>query len=168
MIDVHLHLPAGAQKMDGTSACVAKVRARIFPPSIWVSKRVNGKVSAIVSLLTGKCVPPTTAMTGEVRMSETTMCYNHAPRPVGGVKEKVLGAYRAGATKVIVRTNRKVAEHDVPKEVRAWMQFVFTWEAFDPAFGDRTRAGYNNRKLHSRAHAHDATSNDTLLCSLCV
>ncbi|KAH9177264.1 Lon protease C-terminal proteolytic domain-containing protein [Lactarius sanguifluus] len=83
---VHLHLPAGAQKNDGPIAGVAMV-------------------CAMVSLLTGKCVPPTTAMTGE---------------------EKVLGAHHAGANKVIVPwANRKDVEHDVPKEVRARMQFVF-------------------------------------------
>ena len=58
--------------------------------------------------------------------------------PVGGVKEKVLGAHRAGANKVIVPwANRKDVELDVPKEVRARMQFVFARtvrEALDAAF----------------------------------
>ncbi|KAI9459929.1 ATP-dependent protease La [Lactarius psammicola] len=116
MIDVHLHLPAGAQKKDGPSAGVAMV-------------------CAIVSLLTGKCVPPTTAMTGEITLRGRVS-------PVGGVKEKVLGAHRAGANKVIVPwANRKDVEHDVPKEVRARMQFVFARtvrEALDAAFGEGT------------------------------
>ncbi|KAH9008059.1 ATP-dependent protease La [Lactarius hengduanensis] len=124
MIDIHLHLPAGAQKKDGPSAGVAMV-------------------CAMVSLLTGKCVPPTTAMTGEVRVSGTLQRTYHAPRtgpPVGGVKEKVLGPHRAGANKVIVPwANRKDVEHDVPKEVRARMQFVFARtvrEVLDAAFGE--------------------------------
>ncbi|KAH9022777.1 ATP-dependent protease La [Lactarius pseudohatsudake] len=114
MIDIHLHLPAGAQKKDGPSAGVAMV-------------------CAMVSLLTGKCVPPTTAMTGEITLRGRVS-------PVGGVKEKVLGAHRAGANKVIVPwANRKDVEHDVPKEVRARMQFVFARtvrEVLDAAFGE--------------------------------
>ncbi|KAH9022788.1 ATP-dependent protease La [Lactarius pseudohatsudake] len=114
MIDIHLHLPAGAQKKDGPSAGVAMV-------------------CAMVSLLTGKCVPPTTAMTGEITLRGRVS-------PVGGVKEKVLGAHRAGANKVIVPwANREDVEHDVPKEVRARMQFVFARtvrEVLDAAFGE--------------------------------
>jgi len=112
-IDVHLHLPAGAQKKDGPSAGVAMV-------------------CAMVSLLTGKSVPPTTAMTGEITLRGRVS-------PVGGIKEKVLGAHRAGTNKVILPwANRKDVEHDVPKEVRARTQFVFVRtvrEALDAAFG---------------------------------
>jgi len=57
---------------------------------------------------------------------------------VGGIKEKVLGAHRAGANKVILPwANRKDVEYDVPKEVRARMQFVFARtvrEVLDAAF----------------------------------
>ncbi|KAH9026147.1 Lon protease C-terminal proteolytic domain-containing protein [Lactarius hengduanensis] len=96
MIDIHLHLPAGAQKMDGPSAGVAMVCAMVSP-------------------LTGKCVPPTTAMTGEITLRGRVS-------PVGVVKERVLGAHRAGANKVIVPwANRKDVEHDMLKEVRARM-----------------------------------------------
>ncbi|KAH9039666.1 ribosomal protein S5 domain 2-type protein [Lactarius pseudohatsudake] len=88
---------------------------------------------AMVSPLTGKCVPPTTAMTGEITLRGRVS-------PVGGVKEKVLGAHRAGANKVVVPwANRKDVEHDVPKEVRARMQFVFARtvrEVLDAAFGE--------------------------------
>jgi ATP-dependent Lon protease len=69
---------------------------------------------------------------------------DHAPRvsPVGGVKEKVLGAHRAGANKVIVPwANRKDVGLDVLKEVRARMQFVFARtvrETLDAAFGEGT------------------------------
>jgi ATP-dependent Lon protease len=59
--------------------------------------------------------------------------------PVGGIKEKVLGAHRAGANRVILPWgNRKDVEHDVAKEVRARIQFVFARtvrEALDAAFG---------------------------------
>ena len=59
--------------------------------------------------------------------------------PVGGIKEKVLGAHRAGANRVILPWgNRKDVEHDVAKEVRARIQFVFARtvrEVLDAAFG---------------------------------
>src|SRR6267154_4371806 len=96
------------------------------------------QVCAIVSLLTGKCVPPTTALTGEVSIA--SFLYSRSDMdvvlvqitlrgrvsPVGGIKEKVLGAHRAGANKVVLPwANRKDVEHDVAKEVRARIQFVF-------------------------------------------
>ncbi|KAH9022773.1 ATP-dependent protease La [Lactarius pseudohatsudake] len=119
MIDVDLHLPAGAQKKGGPTAGVAMI----------------GRVCAMVSLLTGKCVPPTTAMTGEITLRGRVS-------PVGGVKEKVLGVHRGGANKVIVPwANRKDVGHDMPKEVRARMQFVFARavrEVLDAAFGEGT------------------------------
>jgi len=117
-IDVHLHLPAGAQKKDGPSAGVAMV-------------------CALVSLLTGACVPSHVAMTGEITLRGRV-------QPVGGIKEKVLGAHRAHVTKVILPwANRKDVEHDVALEVRNVMQFVFVRtvrEALDHAFGKDTLA----------------------------
>jgi ATP-dependent Lon protease len=77
MIDVHLHLPAGAQKKDGPSAGVAMVRSpRGFGPEITAVDLVQ--VCAMVSLLTGKYVPPTTAMTGEVRQKIVTTSFGSA------------------------------------------------------------------------------------------
>ncbi|KAH9044891.1 Lon protease C-terminal proteolytic domain-containing protein [Lactarius deliciosus] len=82
-------------------------------------------VCAMVSLLTGKRVPPTTAMTDEITLRGRVS-------PVGGVKEKVLGAHCAGANEVIVPwANRKDVEHD----------FVFAQtvrEVLDAAFGEGT------------------------------
>ncbi|KAH8831090.1 ATP-dependent protease La [Flagelloscypha sp. PMI_526] len=112
-IDVHLHLPAGAQRKDGPSAGVAMT-------------------CAFVSLLTGACVPSDVAMTGEITLRGRVT-------PVGGVKEKVLGAHRAGLTKVILPyANRKDVEQDVAPDVRAQMELVFVRtirEALDAAFG---------------------------------
>jgi ATP-dependent Lon protease len=65
-----LHLPSGSIKKDGPSAGIAFVMA-------------------FVSLLSGRSVPPTTAMTGEITLRGLVT-------PVGGIKEKVLGAHRAG------------------------------------------------------------------------
>jgi ATP-dependent Lon protease len=69
VIDVYLHLPAGAQKKDGPSAGVAMVRSLLFLSVFGAKTTIVGllQVCAIVSLLTGKYVPPTTAMTGELR-----------------------------------------------------------------------------------------------------
>lgn len=116
VIDVHLHLPAGAQKKDGPSAGIAMA-------------------CAFVSLLTGACVPPHIAMTGEITLRGRVT-------PVGGIKEKVLGAHRAQITKVILPwANRKDVKLDVPDEVRNSMEFVFVrtvQEALEVAFGQGT------------------------------
>ncbi|KAL0952321.1 hypothetical protein HGRIS_006603 [Hohenbuehelia grisea] len=112
-IDIHLHLPAGAQKKDGPSAGVAMT-------------------CAFVSLLTGACVPTNIAMTGEITLRGRVT-------PVGGIKEKVLGAHRAQITKVILPyANRKDVEQDVAMEIRREMEFVFVRtvrEALEAAFG---------------------------------
>ncbi|PPQ75667.1 hypothetical protein CVT26_001895 [Gymnopilus dilepis] len=113
-IDIHLHLPAGAQRKDGPSAGVAMT-------------------CALVSLLTGALIPTTTALTGEITLRGRVT-------PVGGIKEKVLGAHRAHITKVILPwANRKDVEHDVALEIRREMQFVFVRtvrEALEAAFGE--------------------------------
>ncbi|KAF9074465.1 Lon protease C-terminal proteolytic domain-containing protein [Rhodocollybia butyracea] len=112
--DIHLHLPAGAQRKDGPSAGVAMT-------------------CALVSLLTGACVPTDVAMTGEITLRGRVT-------PVGGIKEKVLGAHRAQIRKVILPyANRKDVEHDVAPEIRNVMEFVFVrnlQEALEAAFGN--------------------------------
>lgn len=116
-VDVHMHLPAGAQRKDGPSAGVAMV-------------------CALVSLLTGLCVPTSIAMTGEITLRGRVA-------PVGGVKEKVLGAHRAQVTKVILPwANRREVEHEVAPEVRKEVAFVFVRsveEALEAAFGPQLR-----------------------------
>ena len=68
MIDIHVHLPAGAQKNDGLGAGVAMVRRPLFLTRLGVKMMVVrlAQVCVIVSLLTGMYVSPMTAMTGEV------------------------------------------------------------------------------------------------------
>ncbi|TRM56274.1 Lon protease C-terminal proteolytic domain-containing protein [Schizophyllum amplum] len=116
-IDVHLHLPAGAQKKDGPSAGTAMT-------------------CALVSLLTGAVVPTDVAMTGEITLRGRVT-------PVGGIKEKVLGAHRAGVRRLVLPcANRKDVEHDVSREIRDAMEFVFVRtvrEALDAAFGQACR-----------------------------
>ncbi|HVA38057.1 MAG TPA: endopeptidase La [Candidatus Dormibacteraeota bacterium] len=96
--DLHVHVPAGAIPKDGPSAGVAMA-------------------TAIASLLTGRRVDPNLAMTGEITLTGQVL-------PVGGIKEKVLGAKRAGITKVMLPRRNEVDLEDVPKEVRDTMGFV--------------------------------------------
>ncbi len=91
--DVHVHVPAGAIPKDGPSAGVTMT-------------------IALVSLLTGRAVRPNLAMTGEISLTGRVL-------PVGGIKEKVLAAHRAGVrTLVLPRRNAKNLAEDVPAEVR--------------------------------------------------
>jgi ATP-dependent Lon protease len=94
--DLHVHVPAGAIPKDGPSAGITLT-------------------TALVSLLTGRRVRPGLAMTGEVSLSGWVL-------PVGGIKEKVLAAHRAGVRTVILpRRNEKNLLEDVPREVREVM-----------------------------------------------
>src|SRR5919106_1474531 len=96
--DIHVHVPAGAIPKDGPSAGVTMA-------------------TALVSLLTGRAVRPALAMTGEVSLSGRVL-------PVGGIKEKVLAAHRAGVRTVILpRRNEKSLLEDVPPAVRGVMTF---------------------------------------------
>jgi ATP-dependent Lon protease len=96
--DIHVHVPAGAIPKDGPSAGVTMA-------------------TALVSLLTGRPVRPRLAMTGEVSLSGRVL-------PVGGIKEKVLAAHRAGVgTLVLPRRNEKSLMEDVPPAVRDAMTF---------------------------------------------
>ncbi len=96
-VDIHLHVPAGATPKDGPSAGVA----------ILVS---------ILSSLTGKPVVPDVAVTGEISLQGRVM-------PVGGIKEKVLGALAAGITKVFIPLENSRSIEEIPEETRGQMQF---------------------------------------------
>jgi ATP-dependent Lon protease len=96
--DIHVHVPAGAIPKDGPSAGVTMA-------------------TALVSLLTERTVRPGLAMTGEVSLSGRVL-------PVGGIKEKILAAHRAGVRTVILpRRNEKNLLEDVPATVRDVMTF---------------------------------------------
>jgi ATP-dependent Lon protease len=93
----HLHVPAGAVPKDGPSAGVTMT-------------------TALVSLLTGRPVRSTVGMTGEVTLSGRVL-------PIGGVKQKVLAAHRAGLTDVILPARNGPDLDDVPEAVREAMAF---------------------------------------------
>jgi len=96
--DIHVHVPAGAIPKDGPSAGVTMV-------------------TALVSLMTQRPVRSDLAMTGEVTLSGRVL-------PVGGIKEKVLGARRAGVKVIILpKRNEKNLIEDVPAQVREGMTF---------------------------------------------
>jgi ATP-dependent Lon protease len=110
--DVHVHVPAGAIPKDGPSAGVTMV-------------------TALVSLLTGRPVQSGLAMTGEVSLSGRVL-------PVGGIKEKVLAAHRAGIrTLILPRRNEKNLMEDVPAVVRDVMTFHLA-----DSIGDVLRAAF--------------------------
>jgi ATP-dependent Lon protease len=96
--DVHLHVPAGAIPKDGPSAGITLA-------------------TALVSLLTGRPLRPDVAMTGEITLTGRVL-------PVGGIKEKVLAAHRAGIKAVILpRGNERALLEDVPADVREALTF---------------------------------------------
>ena len=107
---VHLHVPAGAIPKDGPSAGVTIT-------------------SALASLYTGRRVRPDTAMTGEITLSGLVF-------PIGGVKEKVLAAHRAGIRRILLPSRNEADVDDIPDDVKNELQIVFVSniaEALDAA-----------------------------------
>jgi len=96
---IHVHCPAGAVPKDGPSAGLAHT-------------------VALVSLFSGKAVPPQIAMTGEVSLRGRVM-------PVGGIKEKLIGAHRAGVKTVLLPAHNRKDVKDVPEEVRRDLEIIY-------------------------------------------
>jgi ATP-dependent Lon protease len=96
---VHVHFPAGAIPKDGPSAGVTMT-------------------TALVSLMTGRTVRAEVGMTGEISLQGNVL-------PIGGVKQKVLAAHRAGLTHVVLPKRNEDDIDDVPQRVRDAMTFIF-------------------------------------------
>jgi ATP-dependent Lon protease len=96
-VELHVHVPAGAIPKDGPSAGVTMA-------------------TALVSALSGRPVRSDVAMTGEITLTGRVL-------PIGGVKEKVLGAYRAGIREIIIPEANEPYLDDLPAEVREQMTF---------------------------------------------
>ncbi len=123
-VDVHLHVPAGAVPKDGPSAGVAMFMA-------------------LASLFSNRTVRHDTAMTGEISLRGLVL-------PVGGVKEKVLAAQRAGLSRVLLPARNRKDLRDVPASTRDALQFVWldtVHDAIEAALGDghalQTRARFD-------------------------
>ena len=95
---VHVHCPSGAIPKDGPSAGLAHT-------------------IALISLFSGKAVPPTIAMTGEVSLRGRVM-------PVGGIKEKLIGALRAGVRTVLLPVGNRKDVKDLPEEVKEGLEII--------------------------------------------
>lgn len=97
--DIHIHVPAGAIPKDGPSAGI----------TLFVS---------LLSLLTNRKVKSDIAMTGEITLRGSVL-------PVGGIKEKVLAAHRAGIMKVILPEKNKKDLSEIPEQIKNEIQFFF-------------------------------------------
>jgi ATP-dependent Lon protease len=98
-IDIHVHVPSGGIPKDGPSAGVTML-------------------TAIVSLLTGIPIDNELAMTGEATLRGAVL-------PVGGIKEKVLAAHRAGIKRIIMPKKNEKDLPEIPDEIKAEMTFSF-------------------------------------------
>ena len=130
--DVHVHVPAGATPKDGPSAGVTIT-------------------TALVSLLTGRCVRDDLAMTGEVTLTGQVL-------PIGGLKEKALAAQRYGLAVVVAPAENEPDVEEVPEHLRADLDFVFVEhvrEVLDAALAPagRPRAPARARAGRERVYA---------------
>jgi ATP-dependent Lon protease len=132
--DIHVHVPAGAQPKEGPSAGVTVL-------------------TAMASILTGRPARDDVAMTGEITLRGKVL-------PIGGVKEKVLGAHRAGIRRVLLPAHNEADLDDIPADLRKEMQLVLVEsidqvlrEALTPAVGGGKPAVTSRSNGASRAGA---------------
>ncbi|GKZ34614.1 hypothetical protein AbraIFM66950_004928 [Aspergillus brasiliensis] len=124
---LHVHCPSGAIPKDGPSAGLAHTMG-------------------LISLFTGKAVPPSVAMTGEVSLRGKVM-------PVGGIKEKLIGALRAGVKTVLLPHHNRKDVKDVPQEVSEGLKIVYVthiWEAIRQVWPDAHWPGQHTNFIESR------------------
>ncbi len=134
--DVHIHVPSGAVPKDGPSAGVTMA-------------------TSLLSLLTNRPVRYDIAMTGEISLRGRVL-------PVGGIKEKVLAARRAGITRVILPKRNEKDVLEVPENIRSKMDFIFVEkldEVFDIAIRREHKPARKSRgKKAGKAAARTARS----------
>jgi ATP-dependent Lon protease len=116
--DVHVHVPAGATPKDGPSAGVAMFLA-------------------LMSLMTDRTIPPTTAMTGEISLRGLVL-------PVGGIREKIIAAARAGIDTVMLPARNRRDYDDIPPSARDRLKFVWL-ETVDDAVAATIGEGITSR-----------------------
>ena len=118
---VHVHCPSGAIPKDGPSAGLAHT-------------------VALISLFSGKVVPPTVAMTGEMSLRGLVL-------PVGGIREKLIGALRAGVKKVVLPEQNRKDVRDLPDEVLQGLEIVHVtnmWEAMEQIWEGGAERGWGS------------------------
>ncbi|CAO3703775.1 unnamed protein product [Rhizopus stolonifer] len=124
--DIHIHIPNGSVPKDGPSAGITLT-------------------CALVSLYSGRCVPSTTAMTGEISLRGQVL-------PVGGIKEKVISAHRAGIRQIILPFKNKAdVETNIPLTLQADIKFCFVqtiWQMLEVAFH------YEKWSKHNKVEGH--------------
>jgi ATP-dependent Lon protease len=123
--EIHVHVPAGATPKDGPSAGVAMF-------------------IALYSLLSGRTVRNDTAMTGEISLRGLVL-------PVGGIKEKVTAAARAGLSRVLLPARNRRDYDDIPEDTRKSLEF--TWlenvdDAIAAALSEPAPAPAEGEALH--------------------
>jgi ATP-dependent Lon protease len=124
--DIHVHVPAGAIPKDGPSAGVAMFMA-------------------LTSLMTERTVRSDTAMTGEISLRGLVL-------PVGGIKEKVVAAARAGLKRVMLPARNRKDFDDIPEEARKALEFVWL-ERVDEAMAAALEPAQKTASAHADAAA---------------
>jgi ATP-dependent Lon protease len=123
--DIHIHVPAGAIPKDGPSAGVAMFMA-------------------LVSLMTKRTVRRDTAMTGEISLRGLVL-------PVGGIKEKVVAALRAGIKRVMLPARNRKDYEDIPDEVRRAIELIWL-ENIDDAVAAGLGSAGEGASAEARPH----------------
>ena len=130
--DIHIHVPAGATPKDGPSAGVAMFMA-------------------LVSLMTDRTVRSDTAMTGEISLRGLVL-------PVGGIKEKVVAAHRAGIRRVMLPARNRKDFEDIPEEVRQQLTFIWLERVDEAVSAALESANASNAPATERVVDHAAVS----------
>ncbi|MHC4897634.1 MAG: endopeptidase La [Planctomycetota bacterium] len=132
--DYHVHFPAGAIPKDGPSAGIAIA-------------------CGLVSVLTGRMAPQDLAMTGELTLVGEVL-------PIGGVREKVLGAQRLGIKRIVLPAENRRDVEELKGDLVKGLRFVYVdqfQEVYDAVFGPR-RAKVGGRKKKNKNHGGQATA----------